>query len=107
MLKGSYEPYVPIESAKRNKDFAEVLAGVDDISLFEEDNQHVLELAGTIQIDNASNGHISSSQASHGGQAAGMSALLPFVRQYAFSNPNFGNRYRGQSNIKSNTLTRI
>ena len=44
----------------------------------------------TIQIDNASNGHISSSQASHGGQAAGMSALLPFVRQYAFSNPNFG-----------------
>ena len=45
----------------------------------------------TIQIDNASNGISSSSNGGGiGGQAAGMSALLPFVRQYAFSNPNFG-----------------
>ena len=59
----------------------------------------------TIQIDNASNGHISSSQASHGGQAAGMSALLPFVRQYAFSNPNFGSSTAGGNSAPGSATT--
>ena len=56
MSKGSYEPFVPLGSIRRNKvkDFAELLADInDDISLFDEEYQPVLELAGSVQINNA------------------------------------------------------
>ena len=51
MSSGTYEPYVPLSSIRKNKikPFEELLAGVDDdIGLFDEENQQVLELAGNI-----------------------------------------------------------
>ena len=56
LRKGSYEPFVPLTSIRRNKtkSFSELLAEVDDdLSLFDEENQQVLELAGSTQINNA------------------------------------------------------
>ena len=57
LRKGSYEPYVPEASIRRNKnkiqDFAELLSNAENVSLFDEENQNVLELAGSIQINNA------------------------------------------------------
>ena len=57
LRKGSYEPYVPEASIRRNKnkiqDFSELLANVENVSLFDEENQNVLELAGSVQINDA------------------------------------------------------
>ena len=58
MEKGTYVPYVPVGSIRKNRgnlskniDFEELLAkaesnNFEDISLFDEENQRVLELAG-------------------------------------------------------------
>ena len=57
LRKGSYEPFVPEGSIRRNKskikDFSELLANADSVGLFDEENQHVLELAGSVPINNA------------------------------------------------------
>ena len=49
LLNGSYEPFVPLGSIRRNKikEFSELLIEVDnDMTLFDEEKQQVLELAG-------------------------------------------------------------
>ena len=58
MAKGTYIPYVPVGSIRKNRgnlskniDFEELLAKAEsnkfeDITLFDEENQRVLELAG-------------------------------------------------------------
>ena len=57
LRKGSYEPYVSEGSIRKNqskiKDFSELLANKDNNGLFDEENQQVLELAGSVQINNA------------------------------------------------------
>ena len=56
LLKGSYTPYVPEGSIRRSKtqDFSELMSNVENDRLFDEENQPVLELAGSIPINHAS-----------------------------------------------------
>ena len=66
METGSYTPYVPPGSVRKNRskvsndiDFEQLISeteskNFDDITLFDEENQRVLELAGSLQISNIS-----------------------------------------------------
>ena len=52
-----YVPFVPLGAIRKNTvtDFAELIAGIEDFSLFDEDYQRVREFAGSLQMINANN----------------------------------------------------